>query len=77
MPILFTTDGPRNTVVYPDDEGCLRLKKGQSFKLSCTTVKFVSKDFEEVSDVQVTCEGGDRLGYKGQTYRYASTSSFP
>lgn len=76
MPLLFTTNGPHNTVVYPDDKERLRLEHGQSFKLSCTTAKFALADLQEASEAQVTCEGNDRLGYKGRTYRCVVTSFF-
>lgn len=76
MPIPFTTDGTHNTIVYPNGKGHLHFEYGQRFRLSCTTAKFEAADLQEAGDAQVTCEGDDRLGYKGRTYRYAATLSF-
>lgn len=72
MPVPFTSNGKRNSLVYPDNKGRLNVKYGSSIKLSCTKSNFTSKKLQDAGDeALVTCVGGDSLMYRGQTLRYA------
>lgn len=72
MPIPFTSNGKRYSIIYPNAKGRLDVKRGLSFKLSCATANFASSELRRngSSDALVTCAGGDVLAYRGQTYRY-------
>lgn len=71
MPIPFTTNGMRYSILYPDVDGHLNVKHGHGFKLSCTSGKFVSPVLKNGNEALVSCAGGDRLRYRGQAYKYA------
>ncbi|XP_025194442.1 uncharacterized protein LOC112594053 [Melanaphis sacchari] len=73
MPIPFTSNGKRYSIIYPDAKGRLNVKGGHSFKLSCGTAKFASDAIRKnhTADALVTCVGDDVLAYRGHTYPYA------
>lgn len=72
MPIPFTSNGKRYSIIYPDAKGRLNVKSGLSFKLSCGTSKFASNAIRQngTADALVTCVGNDLLAYRGETYQY-------
>lgn len=70
MPIPFTTNGRRHSIIYPDVKGHLNVGRGRGFRLSCAAGKFESADLKNTSDALVSCVGGDRLRYRGHVYKY-------
>lgn len=74
MPIPFTTNGKRHSIVYPDDKGRLPVRYGKSFKLSCATSEFASAELRNVSEVLVNCAGGNQLRHRGKTCKCVEIS---
>lgn len=74
MPIPFTTNGKRHSIIYPDDKGRLPIHYGKSFKLSCATSEFASAELRNVSEVLVNCVGGNQLRHRGKTCKYVKIS---
>lgn len=62
MPLVYTIDDQRQaSIIYPDDNGYLQVKHKSTLVLSCTTNKFELEALNDLSEIEVTCDGDTNL----------------
>lgn len=70
MPVPFTKNGSHFTILYPDVDDKMMFKTGYKFRLLCSQTQFLHANINNISELEVSCAGNNKLLYNGYNYTY-------